>query len=61
MLILQEDSRCNMVLSFPPTEFGNDPQANKHEAQTAERLGYDAPLVYDHGLGAHQNRKSFIP
>jgi probable F420-dependent oxidoreductase len=41
---------------FPQTEFGNDPQAIKDYAQTAEALGYDYLLVYDHVLGAHPNR-----
>jgi probable F420-dependent oxidoreductase len=42
---------------FPQTEFGNDPQAIKDYAQTAEDLGYDYLLVYDHVLGAHPNRE----
>ena len=37
---------------FPQTEFGNDIQAIKDYAQTAEGLGYDYLLVYDHVLGA---------
>ena len=36
---------------FPQTEFGNDVQAIKDYAQTAEGLGYDYLLVYDHVLG----------
>ncbi len=31
---------------FPQTEFGNDVQAIKDYAQTAEGLGYDYLLVY---------------
>src|SRR2546428_7699960 len=42
---------------FPKIEFGNDPQAIKDYAQTAEALGYDYLLVYDHVLGAHPNRE----
>jgi probable F420-dependent oxidoreductase len=42
---------------FPQTEFGNDPQALKDYAQTAEELGYDYLLVYDHVLGAHPHRE----
>jgi len=41
---------------FPQTEFGNDVQAIKDYAQTAEGLGYDYLLVYDHVLGAHPDR-----
>jgi len=41
---------------FPQTEFGNDVQAIKDYAQTAEGLGYDYLLVYDHVLGAHPAR-----
>lgn len=42
---------------FPQTEFGNDRSAIKDYAQTAEDLGYDYLLVYDHVLGAHPNRE----
>ena len=42
---------------FPQTEFGNDAQAIKDYAQTAEGLGYDYLLVYDHVLGAHPIRE----
>ena len=42
---------------FPQTEFGNDPQAIKEYAQTAEEIGYNYLLVYDHVLGAHPNRE----
>ena len=41
---------------FPQTEYGNDPQAIKDYAQTAEGLGYDYLLVYDHVLGAQPDR-----
>jgi len=42
---------------FPQIEFGNDPHAIRDYAQTAEALGYDYLLVYDHVLGAHPNRE----
>ena len=42
---------------FPQTEFGNDRSVIKDYAQTAEGLGYDYLLVYDHVLGAHPNRE----
>ena len=42
---------------FPQIEFGNDVQAIKDYAQTAEGLGYDYLLVYDHVLGAHSSRE----
>ncbi len=42
---------------FPQTEFGNDTHAIKDYAQTAEALGYDYLLVYDHVLGAHPDRQ----
>src|SRR5262250_1474052 len=41
---------------FPQTEFGNDPLAIKDYAQTADGLGYDYLLVYDHVLSAHPDR-----
>ena len=46
--------QCGVV--FPQTEFGNDIEAIKDYAQTAEGLGYDYMLVYDHVLGAHPDR-----
>jgi probable F420-dependent oxidoreductase len=42
---------------FPQIEFGNDLQAIRDYAQTAEGLGYDYLLVYDHVLGAHPQRQ----
>jgi probable F420-dependent oxidoreductase len=42
---------------FPQIEFGNDVQAIRDYAQTAEGLGYDYLLVYDHVLGAHPARE----
>jgi probable F420-dependent oxidoreductase len=42
---------------FPQIEFGNDLHAIRDYAQTAEALGYDYLLVYDHVLGAHPNRE----
>jgi probable F420-dependent oxidoreductase len=47
--------KCGVV--FPQIEFGNDVQAIRDYAQTAEGLGYDYLLVYDHVLGAHPSRE----
>ena len=41
---------------FPQTELGTDPGVIKAYAQTAEGLGYDYLLVFDHVLGANPNR-----
>jgi len=41
---------------FPQTEFGNDPQAIRDYAQTAEALGLSHVLAYDHVLGANPDR-----
>ncbi len=41
---------------FPQTEFGHDAAALKDYAQTAEALGYDHILAYDHVLGANPQR-----
>ncbi|MBW8011391.1 MAG: LLM class F420-dependent oxidoreductase [Chloroflexi bacterium] len=41
---------------FPQTEFGSDPEAIKDYAQTAEELGYNHILAYDHVLGANPER-----
>ena len=41
---------------YPQTEFGNDPQAIRDYAQTAEGLGYTHVLAYDHVLGANPDR-----
>ena len=41
---------------FPQTEFGNDTQAIKDYAQTAEGLGYSHIIAYDHVVGANPNR-----
>ncbi len=43
---------------FPQTESGHDPAFIKDYAQTAEGLGYDYLLVYDHVLGANPDRPS---
>ncbi len=45
-------------LVYPQTEFGNDPQAIRDYAQTAEELGYTHILAYDHVLGANPDRPS---
>jgi len=39
-------------VTFPQTEFGNDPGAIRDYAQTVEGLGYRHFLVYDHVLSA---------
>jgi probable F420-dependent oxidoreductase len=41
---------------FPQTEIGADPGIIKAYAQTAEALGYDYLLAYDHVLGANPER-----
>lgn len=41
---------------FPQTEVGGDVGAVKAYAQTAEELGYDYLLAYDHVLGANPDR-----
>lgn len=41
---------------FPQTEIGSDPAVIREYAQTAESLGYDYLLVYDHVLGANPER-----
>jgi probable F420-dependent oxidoreductase len=41
---------------FPQTEIGADPIAIRDYAQTAESLGYDYLLTYDHVLGANPER-----
>ena len=37
---------------FPQTEIGSDPATISRFATTAESLGYDHILAYDHILGA---------
>ena len=39
-------------VTFPQTEFGNDPVALRDYAQAVEGLGYTHFLAYDHVLGA---------
>lgn len=41
---------------FPQTEIGADPAALREYAQTAEGLGFDYLLAYDHVLGANPER-----
>lgn len=41
---------------FPQTEIGNDPAAIRDYAQTAESLGFNHLLAYDHVLGANPDR-----
>jgi probable F420-dependent oxidoreductase len=40
-------------VTFPQIEFGSDPAALRDYAQTAENLGYNHILAYDHILGAN--------
>ena len=43
--------------TFPTTEIGNDPAVIRDWVQTAEGLGYDYVVTYDHVLGAvHEDR-----
>lgn len=42
---------------FPTTEIGDDPAVLREWAQTAEGLGYDYILTYDHVLGAQHARR----
>jgi probable F420-dependent oxidoreductase len=39
---------------FPQLEIGNDPAIIREYAQTAEELGYDSLVAYDHVLGANK-------
>lgn len=41
---------------FPQTEIGADPAAIRDYVQTAEGLGYDYLMIYDHVLGANPQR-----
>ena len=41
---------------YPQTEFGNDQTAIRDYVQTAEGLGFDHILAYDHVLGANPER-----
>jgi len=41
---------------YPQTEFGSDPAAIRDYAQTAEGLGFNHLLAYDHVLGANPDR-----
>lgn len=41
---------------FPQTEIGDDPLVLRDYVQTAEGLGYDYILCYDHVLGANPDR-----
>lgn len=43
--------------TFPTTEIGNDPAVIRDWIQTAEGLGYDYVLTYDHVLGAEHARR----
>ena len=45
---------------FPQLEIGNDPVLIRDYAQTAESLGYDHLLVYDHVLGANRETHEWL-
>ena len=45
---------------FPQLEIGNDPVLIRDYAQTAESLGYDHLLVYDHVLGANRETHDWL-
>ncbi len=45
---------------FPQLEIGNDPVIIRDYAQTAEALGYDHLLVYDHVLGANRETHNWL-
>lgn len=46
---------------FPTTEIGNDPSVIRDWTETAEGLGYDYILTYDHVLGAvHAGREPVL-
>ena len=44
-------------LVYPQTEYGDDPSAVKDYAQTAEQLGFNHILAYEHVLGANPIRE----
>jgi probable F420-dependent oxidoreductase len=46
----------NFGAVFPQTEYPGDPEAIKAYAQTAEELGFQQILAYDHILGANPER-----
>ena len=41
---------------YPQYEYGHDPAAIRDFAQSAEALGYDHILTYEHVLGANPDR-----
>ena len=43
-------------ITFPQTEFGNDPLALRDYIQQAEELGFNHILAYDHVIGANPDR-----
>lgn len=45
---------------FPQLEIGSDPVLIRDYAQTAESLGYDHLLVYDHVLGANRETHDWL-
>jgi probable F420-dependent oxidoreductase len=50
--LLDRRNRVRIGVTFPQTEFGNDPIAIRDYAQAIEGLGYTHILAYDHVLSA---------
>jgi probable F420-dependent oxidoreductase len=48
----QKEESVLIGVTFPQTEFGNDPVAIRDYAQAVEGMGYRTILAYDHVLGA---------
>ena len=51
-------NRMQIGAIFPTTEIGNDPVVIRDWAQTAEELGYDYILTFDHVLGAEHSGRT---
>ena len=45
---------------FPQTEIGSDPGAVRDFAVTAEELGYDYLLAFDHVIGADPSKHTLV-
>src|SRR5438105_1333441 len=53
VIVRAEVGDMKLGVVFPQTEIGNDPAVIRDYAQTAEALGYNHVLAFDHVLGAH--------
>src|SRR5712692_7191702 len=53
VIVTVEGGEMKLGVVFPQTEIGNDPAVIRDYAQTAEALGYNHVLAFDHVLGAH--------